>query len=160
VETFVTTAAQPRHFRPGDGKTYQLGRITLTFKTMAADNSGAYTLCETIEPPGSGAGLHRHPSYDETHIVCEGHFDCQLGDQLLRLGPGDIMFVPKGTAHSVKSIGPESGRELIISSPGGIFDVFIEEVVTSMARSASPSNPGPATDFKAIAAKYGIEFLS
>lgn len=155
----MTAASQPRHFRPGDGKTYQLGRITLTFKTMAADNAGAYTLCETIEPPDSGAGLHRHPSYDETHIICEGHFDCQLGDQMLKLGPGDMMFVPKGTAHSVKSVGPESGRELIISSPGGIFDVFIDEVVTSMA-SGNTSSPGPAIDFRTIAAKYGIEFLN
>jgi mannose-6-phosphate isomerase-like protein (cupin superfamily) len=103
--------------------------------------------------------LHRHPSYDETHIICEGHYDCQLGEQMLKLGPGDMMFVPKGTPHSVKSIGPETGRELIISSPGGIFDAFIDEVVTSMTNSGSPTRSGPATDFRAIAAKYGIEFL-
>jgi len=127
--------------------------MTLTFKTTAIDNAGAYTLCETIEPPGSGAGLHRHSSYDETHIICEGHFDCQLGEQMLKLGPGDMMFVPRGSPHSVKSTGPETGRELIISSPGGLFDAFIDEV-------ANPSTTAPATDFRAIAAKYGIEFLS
>ena len=93
-------------------------------------------------------------------IICEGHYDCQLGEKLLTLGPGDMMFVPKGTPHSIKSIGPEIGRELIISSPGGIFDAFIDEVVTSMTKSGSPSKPGPATDFRAVAAKYGIEFLS
>jgi mannose-6-phosphate isomerase-like protein (cupin superfamily) len=153
-------AAQPKHFGPGDGKTYQLGRMTLTFKTTAVDNGNAYTLCETIEPPDSGAGLHRHPSYDETHIICEGHFDCQLGERMLKVGPGDMMFVPKGTPHSVKSIGPETGRELIISSPGGIFDAFIDEIVTSVINGGSPSKPGQATDFRAIAAKYGIEFLS
>jgi mannose-6-phosphate isomerase-like protein (cupin superfamily) len=154
----VTSATQPRHFRPGEGKTHQLGRITLTFKTSAADNAGAYTLCEALEPAGSGAGLHRHPSYDETHIICEGHYDCQLGEQMIKLGPGDMMFVPRGTPHSIMSIGPESGRELIISSPGGIFDAFIEEVVSSMSDSAS--RPGSSTDFRVIAAKYGIEFLS
>ena len=71
-----------------------------------------------------------------------------------------MMFVPKGTPHSVKSIGPETGRELIISSPGGIFDAFIDEVVASMTISGSPSKPGSAKDFRAIAAKYDIEFLS
>jgi mannose-6-phosphate isomerase-like protein (cupin superfamily) len=152
--------AQPRHFAPGAGKTYQLGRMTLTFKTTAADNAGAYTLCETIEPPDSGAGLHRHSTYDETHIICAGRFECRLGDRMLELGPGDMMFAPRGTPHSIKSLGPETGRELIISSPGGIFDAFVDEVVTSMTASGSPSQPGPATDFRAIAAKYGIEFLS
>jgi mannose-6-phosphate isomerase-like protein (cupin superfamily) len=156
----MSTAAGPRHFSPGDGKTYQLGRITLTFKTGAADSGGAYTLCEAIEPPDSGAGLHRHSTYDETHIICEGHCECQLGETMLKLGPGDMIFAPKGTPHSVKSVGPEIGRELIISSPGGIFDAFIDEVARSMVESGSASSPAPAADFRTIAAKYGIEFLS
>ena len=157
-EGVMTMVAQPRHFGPGEGKTYKLGRITLTFKTGAADTAGAYTLCEAIEPPGSGAGLHRHATYDETHIICAGRYQCRLGDETLSLGPGDMMFAPRGTPHSIKSIGPETGVELIISSPGGIFDAFIDEV-TSMTDSGSPSKPGPAIDFRAIGAKYGIEFL-
>ncbi len=150
-------AGQARHFRSGEGKTYQLGRITLTFKTSAAETGGAYTLCEAIEPPGASAGLHRHPSYDETHIICEGHYECRLGDATLMLGPGEMMFAPRGTPHSIKSVGPETGRELIISSPGGIFDAFIEDVTGAMAAAAQG---GPSADFKAIAAKYGIEFLA
>jgi mannose-6-phosphate isomerase-like protein (cupin superfamily) len=152
-------AVQPRNFSPGEGRTHTLGRITLTFKTGAADNGGAYTLCEALEPPGSGAGLHRHATYDETHIICAGRYQCQLGDRMLTLGPGDIMFAPRGTPHSIKSLGPETGCELIISSPGGIFDAFIEEVAASTSESGSPSTPGAAVDFRAIAAKYGIEFL-
>ena len=48
--------AQAKHFRSGEGKTYQLGRITMTFKTGAVDTGGAYTLCEAIEPPDATAG--------------------------------------------------------------------------------------------------------
>ena len=145
-----------RYYRPGDGKTCRLGRITLTFKTGAAETGGAYTLCEATEPPGAAAGLHRHPTYDETHIICEGRYECRLGDATLMLGPGEMMFAPRGTAHSIKSIGPENGRELIISSPGGIFDAFIEEVSGAMATAA---RSGPSLNLTAIAAKYGIEFL-
>jgi mannose-6-phosphate isomerase-like protein (cupin superfamily) len=156
----MNTAVQPRHFLPGDGRTYKLGRMTITFKTTADDTAGAYTLCEAIEPPDSGAGLHRHPTYDETFIIWEGHYEFQVGTRMLKLGPGDMVFVPKGTPHSFKSIGPETGRQLIVSSPGGIFDAFIAEVATSMTDSGSPSKPGPAVDFRAIAAKYGMEFLN
>jgi mannose-6-phosphate isomerase-like protein (cupin superfamily) len=156
----VTMAPQPRHFSPGEGRTYKLGRITLTFKMTAADTAGAYTLCEAIEPAGSGADLHRHPTYDETHIICAGRYECRLGDQILTLGPGEMMFAPRGTPHSIKSAGPDTGLELIVSSPGGIFDAFIEEVTASMTESGSPSESRPAIDFRAIAAKYGIEFLS
>ena len=70
---------EARHFRSGAGRTFQLGRITLTVKMSAAETCGAYTLCEAIEPPGAAASLHRHPTYDETHIICEGHYECRLG---------------------------------------------------------------------------------
>ncbi|MGB2658485.1 MAG: cupin domain-containing protein [Pseudolabrys sp.] len=150
-------AVEARHIRSVDGRTFQLGRITLTFKASVAETGGAYTLCEAIEPPGAAAGLHRHPTYDETHIICEGHYECQLGDATLTLGPGEMMFAPRGTPHSVKSIGPEIGRELIISSPGGIFDAFIEEATDAMA---AAERGAPAADFKAVAGKYGIEFLA
>lgn len=134
--------------------------MTITFKTTAEHNLGGYTLCEAIEPPASGAGLHRHPTFDETFIICEGRYAFQLGEKMLNLGPGDMVFVPRGTPHSFMSVGPETGRQLIISSPGGIFDAFVAEVATSMVDSGSPSTPGAATDFRAIAAKYGVEFLS
>jgi hypothetical protein len=45
----------------------------------------------------------------------------------------------------------------MISSPGGIFDAFIEDVTNAMTAAA---NDGPAAGFKEIAAKYGIEFLA
>jgi quercetin dioxygenase-like cupin family protein len=160
MEMAMTNAVQPRHFLPRDGTIYKLGRSTLTFKTTAEHNSGAYTLCEAIEPPEAGAGLHRHPTWDETFITCEGRYEFQLDGKMLNLGPGDVLFVPRGIPHGFISIGPEIGRQLIISSPGGIFDAFIAEVATSMVDSGSPSRPGPATDFRVIAAKYGVEFLS
>ena len=153
-------AVQPRHFLPGDGKSYQIGRMSMTFKTSAEPGWNAYTVCEAIEPPAFGAGLHRHPTYDETFIICEGHYDFQLDKKMLKLGPGDTVFVPRGTPHSFMCTGPKTGRQLIGSSPGGIFDAFVAEVATSMVDSGSPSRPGAATDFRAIAAKYGMEFLS
>jgi mannose-6-phosphate isomerase-like protein (cupin superfamily) len=142
------------------GTTYKLGRIEIAFKACGPDTEGAFTLCETIEPPGSGAGLHRHPTYDETFIICEGQFDFHVGGKDLKVGPGETLFVPRGTPHGFKCAGPGIGRQLIISSPGGIFETFIAEVVNAQIDSGDPSKPAPAVDFRAIAAKYGMEFLS
>lgn len=58
-------------------------------------------------------------------IICEEHYECQLGDAKLKLGAGETMFAPRGTPHSIKSVGSETDRELIISLPGGVFDAFI-----------------------------------
>ena len=145
------TPRDPKHFARLEGRTYQLGRLTVTFKATAEDTAGAYTLCESFEPAGWSAALHRHLTYDETHIICEGRYECQLGERGLELGPGEMMFAPRGTPHSIKVLGPEAGRELIISSPGGIFDAFIDELTTPMEAGGR--------DIRTIAAKYGIEFL-
>ena len=153
------TAPQPRRMQRLEGRNFTLGRIAIAFKTCGEDTNGAYTLCETVEPPGSGAGLHRHPTYDETFIICEGRFSFRLGDATMELGPGETVFVPRGTKHAFTCIGSEPGRQLIISSPGGIFEAFIADVVGAMVDSGSPGKPGPAVDFRAIAAKYGMEFL-
>lgn len=70
-----------------EGCNYTLGRIAIAFKTCGEYTNGAYTLCETVEPSGSNARLHRHPTYDETFIICEGRFSFRLGDETMELGP-------------------------------------------------------------------------
>jgi hypothetical protein len=42
---------QPKHFQPGEGKSFKVGRMTMTFKTTAALDWNAYTVCEAIKPP-------------------------------------------------------------------------------------------------------------
>ncbi len=152
----MDSTQQPRHFQPGEGTSYKLGRMTMTFKTTAAADWNAYTVCEAIEPPESGAGYHRHPTYDETFIIVEGHYDFRLDGKLLKLIPGDVVFVPRGTPHGFICTGPEVGRQIIISSPGGIFDAMIAEV--TMLDTGSPTRKA-SDEAKAIATKYGLEFL-
>ena len=147
----------PTHFRPGEGKTFKLGRMTMTFKTTATNGWDAYTVCEAVEPAESGAGYHRHLTYDETFIICEGHYDFRLDGKLLKLSAGDVVFVPRGTPHGFVSTGPEVGRQLIISSPGGIFDAMIAEV--TLLDTGSPTRQA-SQEAHAVATKYGLEFLS
>lgn len=59
----------------------------MTFETTATQDWNAYTVCEAIEPPESGAGYHRHATYDETFIICEGRYDFRLDGKLLEQGP-------------------------------------------------------------------------
>jgi hypothetical protein len=54
------------------------------------------------------------------------------------------------------STGPEIGRQIIISSPGGIFDALIAEVTA--LDTGTPTRQG-SEQAKAIATKYGLEFL-
>ena len=77
----------------------------------------------------------------------------------LELAPGGMMFVPAGTPHGIKNVGDGPGRELVVSSPGLVFDAFIAEAAATMDPGRA-AKLGPGTDFRAIASKYGIEFLT
>jgi mannose-6-phosphate isomerase-like protein (cupin superfamily) len=143
-------------FGAGEGKTYQLGQVNLTFMHSASSQED-YSICVSNSPPGSGAGLHRH-AYDEWHIIIEGRYECQVGTEVRILGPGEAMFATGGTPHRLKNLGPGIGREMGISSPAGAFEASIADVVSSQVDSGSPSRQG-ASAFRDIAAKHGIEFL-
>jgi mannose-6-phosphate isomerase-like protein (cupin superfamily) len=149
---------ETRHYRAMQGTTYTLGRIPLAFKRTEGDAEGAFSVVESIEPPGSGAGLHRHPGFEEKFIVCEGRFEFVVGGARHEVAAGEMIFVPRGTPHSLKSLGPENGRLVTISSPAGIFEAFIAEVASAMVDTGTPGG-APAVDFRGIAARHGIEFL-
>ncbi len=99
---------------------------------------------------------HRHPTYDETFIICEGHYDFRLDGERLHISPGDVFFVPRGTPHGFVSKGPEMGRQIIISSSGEVLDTMIAEI--TMLNTGTPTQKA-SDEARAIAAKYGLEFL-
>jgi mannose-6-phosphate isomerase-like protein (cupin superfamily) len=143
-------------FGPGEGKTCRLGNINLTFMNPAS-SQGDYSICVTDSAPESGAGLHRHP-YDEWHVIIEGRYEGHVGDEVRILGPGEAMFAPGGTIHGLKNLGPCIGRQMSITSPAGVFEAMITEVVGAQVDSGNPSRAG-SPGFREITAKYGIEFV-
>jgi len=143
-------------FDAGEGKTVRLGNINLTFLNPASQK-GDYSVVVTTSPPGSGTSPHRHP-YDEWHVIIEGRYECQVGDEVRILGPGEAMFASGGTVHCLKNLGPGSGRQMGITSPAGVFETFITELVDAQVDSGSPSRAS-SSGFREIAAKYGVEFV-
>ncbi|WP_201830662.1 cupin domain-containing protein [Microvirga zambiensis] len=139
-----------------EGRTVRLGTIDLTFLNPGSTH-GDYSVCMAHSPPGSGAGLHRHP-YDEWHVIIEGRWECQVGNEVRILGPGGAMFAPGGTVHGLKSLGPDPGRQIGITSPAGVFEALITEIVDAQVDTGGPARAG-SSSFREIAAKYGVEFV-
>lgn len=62
---------------------------------------------------------HYHAAHSETVLVLRGKGDMRLGDQRLTVRKGDLIFIPKGTPHSVTV----RGRMLqVLSSQSPWFD--------------------------------------
>jgi len=66
----------------------------------------SFIFSENVEA-GSGPRLHTH-DYDEVQIVRRGEAWFQVGDEELTAQEGDILVIPAGTPHKVRSIGETS----------------------------------------------------
>ncbi len=61
--------------------------------------------------PGRGPRLHRH-AYPEVFVIQEGRARYIAGDEERDVGPGDVIVVPAGVAHSFKATGEVPLRQL------------------------------------------------
>ena len=67
---------------------------------------------QTIYPARGGTHeIHLHPNAEEVVIVQSGRGRHLVGNRWYDVGPGDIIFIPRNTAHGAKSVGDE---ELVI----------------------------------------------
>lgn len=140
-----------RYFGNMDGQAYQLGPMQLAFKRREGQPDGAYSLIESLEPPGASVALHRHAAWQETFVVIEGRFDFQVADEHFSLGPGETLVIPRGAPHGFACTSPEVGRLLTISSPARAFEAFVAET--------SACNADPSVDIHAVFERHGLELL-
>jgi quercetin dioxygenase-like cupin family protein len=61
--------------------------------------------------PGYVAPRHTHPG-EEIIYVLEGTLEYEIDGRTATVKPGDVLFVPAGTPHSVKNVGGGNGAEL------------------------------------------------
>ncbi len=77
-------------------------------------------------PPGSGAGLHKHP-YEEIFVVQEGDATFTVGDATIEVSGGQIVVVPAGVPHKFINSGSEPLRQVDIHPSGRIQQVNIPD---------------------------------
>ena len=149
------------HLMPWEGRAFGGRGNIIVFKVTGADTGGAYSMGEVWVDPGAGVPPHIENFYDELLMVLEGKFRIEAGTTH-ECGPGESVFVPRGTPHSIYNVGTERGRGLGIQSPGGLFEKYAEEAWESIADPRNPPPEGGPPDFAkvaAVGAKYGIEIL-
>ena len=128
------------------------GDVTILVRVPAESTSGAYTLFEEV-PPMVDTPKHVHEREDELFYVLEGEHVFEVGDEAIRLGPGGLVFAPRGVPHAQRRVVPGAGRLLVQTSPGG-FEGFFRELAAAHASGTL----GPEA-YGAASRKYGITWL-
>ncbi|GII01504.1 cupin domain-containing protein [Planobispora takensis] len=152
-----TTPVRPFMRRADEGDDFWFLGSLATVKAAGAATRGRLTVVEFLNPPGFAPPLHRHLEEDELFYVLSGtaRFDCD--GESFAAGPGDLVLLPVGLAHTFL-VGPDDPlRSLQITTPSG-FEAFAADVgePALQRRLPDPAPVDPAALGHA-AARHAIE---
>ena len=97
--------------------------------------------------------LHVHANDDELFYVLEGEHVVTVGGREFEIGPGAMVFAPRGIPHAQRRVVPGAGRLLIQTTPAG-FDGFFRE----LAEADAAGTLGPDA-YAAASERFGITWL-
>ncbi len=114
-----TSGRAPIVLGPGEGRTYDLGPVSATFKADGAESDERYSISEWwLDPHTKGPGAHHHPD-DDVFYVLAGTVSVMVGDEWFEAEAGSFVMVPGGTTHDFENRGAVRAGMLNVSAPGG-----------------------------------------
>ena len=135
----------------GGGEPLHFGDVEILVRATAATTGGAMSVFEEVDPVDTPLHVHEHE--DELFYALEGEHVFQVGEREHRVGPGGLVFAPRGVPHAQRRVVARAGRVLVVCTPGGLEGFFRELDAAERAGSL-----GPAAYARASAG-YGITWL-
>lgn len=143
------SAAKEAHIVPSGqdsrGETHT-GFGGLRFKVSPQETGGNLLVIEHNNMVSGGPPLHLHHEQEEWFYIVEGEFLFQVGEERIRLKPGDSILGPRKIPHTFTPAGTTPGKMLIAFSPAGKMEQFFRDA-------ANPQQDA------AFYRKYGMELL-
>ncbi len=122
--------------RPDQTRGVDIGRPGWTLLVSSDLSGGAFELFEEVRASPSGPPPHIHRDRDESFYVVEGRYVFTRGTDEIEVGPGEVVFVQRGTRHHFRTLVAPS-RTLIIIAPAGL-EAFFREMGVRIAAGATP----------------------
>lgn len=133
-------SVQPVVSKQEAGENLWFGGGLLTFKVTSEQSGGVLILFEHTASRGKLTPLHLHADSDETVYIFEGELLFHIDGVEQRVGPGDVVSIPRGTPHAML-VTAERARSLWVVTPGGTMEAFYRQ-----AGDPAPSRTLPAVE--------------
>ena len=106
--------------RPGEGRSYPMGRISALFKADGDETAARYSISEWwLEPNTQGPGAHSHDAEDCVFYVIEGTMSILVGERWIDAPRGSLRARPAGQRHDFENRSRQPAGLLNFSIPGG-----------------------------------------
>jgi quercetin dioxygenase-like cupin family protein len=131
-----------------------------TFTDTAASSGGELLAFDFALRSGGAVPIpHVHPIQTERFEVVDGRMSFRVGLRKIEAGPGDVVEVPPGAAHSFANAGEHEARLRVEVRPAlAMEDMFAEVVALARAgRMNRRGMPRNVLDIAVLARKYDQE---
>lgn len=110
----------------------------VTFKAISPDPNGLFIGEITLHQKG-GPARHLHHDQDEWFYAMEGEFILEIGQERIKLNPGESILAPSEVPHVWAYVGDGTGRLLFTFNRAGKMEAFFREI--TKANGVAPQKP-------------------
>ena len=120
----------------------RIGGLRIRFLLESEATGGALAAFDVEVPAGMPPMVaHSHDEYDETAYGVAGTVTWTLGGEEIEVGPGDVLFIPRGVVHRFENRGDEAALQYFVVTPGLLGPDYFREVAAVVDAAAGPPDP-------------------
>ena len=145
--------------KPDGGKHIAIAGDINSILTSKDDTDGTYSVVEAKVFPKGGPVPHIQTREHEGFYVLEGEITFNVNGKEIVAKQGTFVNVPTNVTHSFKNKTDTLAKMLIILSPGGLENLFVEvgDEVTDPTVQPPPMSEGQMKKFVDLVSDYGVE---
>lgn len=155
----MSSTSDPR-IRPGDTVENPVTGERFTFTDTAASSDGELLAFDfALKPGGAVPMAHVHPVQTERFEIVSGSMRFRVGLRTVIAGPGDVVLVEPGVAHSFANAGDEEAELRVEVRPALAMEEMFADVVAlaEAGRITARGMPRSLLDLALLARTYDQE---
>lgn len=131
----------------------RVGPIEVRFRLEAGQTAGSMTMFEFSVPAKARVPVpHSHDAFDETVFGLEGVTTWTLDGQKMRIGPTDVLFIPRGHVHQFENLDTQDARVLSVIAPGLLGPQYFREI----GEVVNPGGPPNVERIMEVMRRHGL----
>jgi len=133
----------------------EVGQVSIRFLVEGKQSGGSVAIFEAAVPAGARVPVaHSHDGYEETIYGLEGALTWTVEGVPTDVGPGEALFIPRGTVHHFDNAGDVDARALAIVTPGVLGPDFFREVASVLE--AAEGGPPDLAAIADVMRRHGL----
>lgn len=140
---------------PAD-ETIRVGHLAIRFLLTGDNSAGGVAMFEMIVPAAQRlpAPAHSHDHYEETIYGLDGVLTWAINGELIDVGPGQALCIPRGAVHRFDNNGSKDAKTLCVITPAAIGPQYFREAAEVV--NAAAGGPPDRAKMIEIMLRHGL----